>query len=194
MRVINDRHAEQLVGGRRAATRQSVRLGATRDGRLAAVDADALVAIGAAGPRMPVLTPAMTLYHCDDVRGLLFPLKVHLAPSNAFRAPGVMEGTACMEQAMDVLAAELGLDPLELRRRNHADVDQTSGEPYSVKALDGCMTRAAELAGWADRDRLREPRPTACCAAWAARCRSGGARGARLRTPRSGSARTASRS
>ena len=159
VRVINDRHAEQLVGGRRAATRQSVRLGATRDGRLVAVDADALVAIGAAGPRMPVLTPAMTLYRCDDVRGLLFPLKVNLAPSNAFRAPGVMEGTACMEQAMDVLAAELGLDPLELRRRNHADVDQKSGEPYSVKALDGCMTRAAELAGWAERDRLREPQP-----------------------------------
>ena len=111
VRVVNDRHAEQLVGGRRAATRQSVRLGASRDGRLVAVDADALVAIGASGPRMPVLTPAMTLYHCDDVRGLLFPLKVNLAPSNAFRAPGVMEGTACMEQAMDVLAARARARP-----------------------------------------------------------------------------------
>ena len=160
-RAGRQRPPRRAARRRRAAPRRARACASapSRDGRLVAVDADALVAIGAAGRRMPVLTPAMTLYHCDDVRGLLFPLKVNIAPSNAFRAPGVMEGTACMEQAMDVLAAELGLDPLELRRRNHADVDQTSGEPYSVKALDGCMTRAAELAGWADRDRLREPQP-----------------------------------
>jgi xanthine dehydrogenase YagR molybdenum-binding subunit len=64
---------------------------------------------------------------------------------------------AAVELAMDVLAAELGIDPLELRRRNHADVDPMGGGAYSGKHLLECYDRAAELAGWAGRDRLREP-------------------------------------
>ena len=46
VRLVNDRHAEQLDGGRRAATRQTMRLGADRDGTLTAIDADAVVAHG----------------------------------------------------------------------------------------------------------------------------------------------------
>ena len=78
VRVVNDRHAEQLDGGRRASTRQRVRLGARRDGTLVAVDADAVVAMGQGGWLLPVLVPAMTLYRCDNVRGMAFPLKVNL--------------------------------------------------------------------------------------------------------------------
>ena len=68
-----------------------------------------------------------------------------------------MEGTTALEQAVDVLALELGRDPLELRRLLHTDVDQESGQPYSGKRLLQCYDRAAELSGWAQRDRLREP-------------------------------------
>ena len=97
-----------------------------------------------------------------------------------------MEGTAAFEQAIDELALALDLDPLELRRRNHTDVDQVSGLPYSSKHLLACYDRAAELAGWAGRDELRDrPRRTASCAAWAAPPRSGGAAAGRRRTPRS---------
>ena len=49
----------------------------------------------------------------------------------------------------------LEMDPLELRRRNHADVDQVSGLPYSSKQLLACHDRAAELAGWEEREQLR---------------------------------------
>ena len=159
VRLVNDRHAEQLDGGRRAATRQTVRLGARRDGTIVAIDADAVIAMGQGGWVFPVLIPARTLYRCADVRALTFPVKTNLRAQNAFRAPGVMEGTAVFEQAIDELAAALELDPLELRRRNHADVDQVSGKPYSSKQLLACYDRAAELAGWSDRDALREPQP-----------------------------------
>ena len=157
VRLVNDRHAEQLDGGRRGATRQTVRLGATRDGTLTAIEADAVVATGQGGWEMPVLIPARTLYRCADVRALTFFAKTNLRAQNAFRAPGVMEGTAVFEQAMDELALALGMDPLELRRRNHTDVDQVSGLPYSSKHLLACYDRAAELAGWDERDALREP-------------------------------------
>ena len=155
VRLVNDRHAEQLDGGRRAATRQTVRLGARRDGTITAIDADAVIAMGQGGWVFPVLIPARTLYRCADVRALTFPVKTNLRAQHAFRAPGVMEGTAAFEQAIDELALALDLDPLELRRRNHADVDQESGLPYSSKQLLACYDRAAELAGWAGREMLR---------------------------------------
>ena len=159
VRLVNDRHAEQLDGGRRGATIQTVRLGARRDGTITAIDADAILAMGQGGWVMPVLIPARTLYRCDDVRALTFPAKTNLRAQNAFRAPGVMEGTAGFEQAIDELALALDMDPLELRRRNHADLDQASGSPYSSKQLIACYDRAAELAGWANRDLLRKPQP-----------------------------------
>ena len=158
VRLVNDRHAEQLDGGRRAWTRQSVRLGARRDGTIVAVDADAVVAMGQGGWVMPVLLPALTLYRVEHARAMTFPVKTNLRPQNAFRAPGVMEGVTVFEQAVDELAAALELDPLELRRRNHVEVDQESGLPYSSKALLACYERAAELAGWSERERLRGDR------------------------------------
>lgn len=158
VRLVNDRHAEQLDGGRRAATRQTVRLGGRRDGTITAIDADAVIAMGQGGWVFPVLIPARTLYRCADVRALTFPAKTNLRAQHAYRAPGVMEGTAVFEQAIDELALALDLDPLELRRRNHADVDQVSGLPYSSKQLLACYDRAAELAGWAGREELRTPR------------------------------------
>ena len=113
--------------------------------------------MGQGGWMFPVVSPARTLYRCADVRALTFPAKTNLRAQNAFRAPGVMEGVAAFEQAMDELALALGLDPLDLRRRNHVDVDQVSGLPYSSKQLLACYDRAAELAGWNRRDELREP-------------------------------------
>jgi len=157
VRLVNDRHAEMLDGGRRAATHQTVRLGAGRDGILTAIEAEAVVAMGQGGWVFPVLNPARTLYRCADVGALTFPAKTNLRAQNAFRAPGVMEGTAVFEQAIDELALALDLDPLELRRRNHVDVDQVSGLPYSSKQLLACYDRAAELAGWDRREELRAP-------------------------------------
>ena len=157
VRLVNDRHAEQLDGGRRAATRQSVRLGARRDGTIVAVDADAVVAMGQGGWVFPVLVPALTLYRCDDVRAMTFPVKTNLRAQNAFRAPGVMEGTAVFEQAIDELAAALGIEPLELRRRNHVDVDQVQRAAVLEQAAARLLRPGGGARRLGDRDALREP-------------------------------------
>jgi xanthine dehydrogenase YagR molybdenum-binding subunit len=156
IRLVNDRHGEMLDGGRRFSTQQTYRLGASSDGTLTAIEAEAVLAMGQGGWAMPTLIPARTLYRCADVGALSFPARTNLRPVNAFRAPGVMEGTTVFEQAIDELALALRMDPLELRRRNHADVDQVSGLPYSSKQLLACYDRAAELAGWDGRERLRD--------------------------------------
>ncbi len=157
VRLVNDRHAEQLDGGRRSWTRQTVKLGARRDGTIVAVESAALISMGLGGWVFPVNQPALNLYAVEHARGMEFPLQTNLRAHNAFRAPGVTEGVTVFEQAVDELAAALELDPLELRRHNHVERDQQSGLPYSSKHLLACYDRAAELADWADRDRLREP-------------------------------------
>jgi CO/xanthine dehydrogenase Mo-binding subunit len=155
VRVFNDRRAEGVATGHRAASMQSYRIGARRDGTLTAIDATAVIAIGHSSAFPPfVLVPASTLYRCANVRTQAFPIRLNLCYSNAFRAPGVMEGSFGFEQAIDELAEALDMDPLELRRRNNVDVDQGSGLPYSSKGLEQAMDRAAELAGWSDRHAL----------------------------------------
>jgi CO/xanthine dehydrogenase Mo-binding subunit len=156
VRLALGRHEDQLVGGRRAWTRQTVTIGARRDGTLAGIELAAVVAMGAAGWIFPVGEPALSLYACPNVRAMIFPVRTSLRAQNAFRAPGVVEGVTVLEQAMDELARALEMDPLELRRANHVELDQGSGLPYSSKRLLACYDRAAELAGWAERDALRE--------------------------------------
>ena len=159
VRLALGRHEEQVVGGRRAWTRQTVTLGARRDGTLAAIELAAVVDMGAGGWIFPVAEPALAIYACPDVRTMVFPVRTSVRAQNAFRAPGVVEGVTVLEQAMDELAAALEMDPLELRRRNHVDHDQGSGLPYSSKRLLACYDRAAELAGWETRDALRSAQP-----------------------------------
>jgi xanthine dehydrogenase YagR molybdenum-binding subunit len=156
VRVFNDRRAESVAAGHRAATIQTYRIGAKRDGTLVAIEGTAVIAIGVKGWTFPVLVPMSTLYRCDNVRTQVFPVKLNLGFSNAFRAPGVMEGTFGFEQAMDELAAALDLDPIELRLKNGIELDQDSGKPYTSKGLHQAMERAAELAGWASRQELAE--------------------------------------
>ena len=159
VRLALSRHEDQLVGGRRARTRQTVTIGARRDGTLAGIELGAVVEMGAAGWIFPVAEPALSLYACENVRAMTFPVRTSIRAQNAFRAPGVTEGVTVLEQAMDELAAALDLDPLELRRLNHVERDQGSGLPYSSKRLLACYDRAAELADWAQRHTLRGPQP-----------------------------------
>ncbi|RDH77249.1 xanthine dehydrogenase family protein molybdopterin-binding subunit [Mycolicibacterium moriokaense] len=73
-------------------------------------------------------------------------------PSPCFmRGPGEAPGLFALEVAMDEMAEALGLDPLEVRIRNHADLDQPTGKPWSGKHLLDCYRSAAERFGWAQR-------------------------------------------
>jgi xanthine dehydrogenase YagR molybdenum-binding subunit len=69
----------------------------------------------------------------------------------AFRAPGFAEGTFGLECLIDLLAARLDLDPLELRRRNYADSNE--GTPFSSKNLADCYRLAEKH--WERRREVR---------------------------------------
>jgi CO/xanthine dehydrogenase Mo-binding subunit len=155
VRLVYTRRDEHTTTGYRAPTVQSYRIGADAEGTLLGIEGSAVIGVGQHGWVFPVLNPSETLYECTNVRSMVLPVKLNLGFSNAFRAPGVMEGTFGFEQALDELAEELGIDPLEIRLRNEATLEQGSGNPYTSKHLGTCHRRAAELAGWAGRDELR---------------------------------------
>ena len=114
------RREENLDAGNRNATVQRLRLGARSDGTLTAIDGDYVLPIGFDGWLASPAGPAQLLYACEHVRTAVRGAKVNTPPMKAFRAPGFVEGTFALECALDELAADLGVDPLELRRRNYA--------------------------------------------------------------------------
>ena len=67
------------------------------------------------------------------------------------RAPGEATGSIVLESAIDEAAFACGIDPLEFRLKNYAEVEPTTGKPFSSKALRQCYARAAERFGWAGR-------------------------------------------
>src|SRR5258707_15826977 len=80
----------------------------------------------------------------------LVPLDV--APGTFMRAPGVATGMYALELAMDELAVKLGIDPIELRVKNHAEVYLGTSRAWSSKHLLECYEKAAEKFGWALRN------------------------------------------
>ncbi|MBB5318409.1 xanthine dehydrogenase family protein molybdopterin-binding subunit [Tunturibacter empetritectus] len=77
--------------------------------------------------------------------------RVNLPTPCFMRGPGEAPGLFALEAAMDELADESGLDPVDLRRRNHVDFDQASGKPWSSKHLLECYDQAALRFGWNHR-------------------------------------------
>ena len=97
------------------------------------------------------------LYKCDNVTVSFKLAQLDLTAPADMRAPGAAWGLFALESAMDELAVELEIDPLELRLRNHAETDQVRNVPFSSKALRDCYTQGAERVGWS----RRKPEPRA---------------------------------
>jgi CO/xanthine dehydrogenase Mo-binding subunit len=153
VRCALTRREENLATGNRNATIQRLRAGARSNGTLVALEGEFVNAIGWKGFSGPTYGPMEMLYACENVRTVTHGAKLNLPPNAAFRAPGFVEGTFGLECVLDELAARLELDPLELRRRNHADNDLVDGRPFSSKNLLECYRRAEPH--WSRRDDVR---------------------------------------
>ena len=142
VRCALSRREENIVSGNRNATIQRVVAAARSDGTLTALRGEYICSLGWGGWLPSTAGPMQMLYACENVRTIEYGAKLNLPPMAAFRAPGYVEGTWAVECLIDKVAAELDIDPLELRRRNYADADPTDGRPYSAKNLMECYRRA----------------------------------------------------
>ncbi len=143
--------------GHREEQVQQIALGATEDGRLTAI---AHVKMSGTSPfddwAEPSCSVSSMMYQCPNYEGTYQLVRLNTMTPTFTRGPGETSGAFALECALDELAYKLGLDPIELRLRNYAEVDPASGEPWSSNALKECYARGAELFGWSRRN--PEPR------------------------------------
>jgi xanthine dehydrogenase YagR molybdenum-binding subunit len=139
--------------GYRPYTVQRVALGAARDGALLAILHDAYQETSTYEEYTEALLNATRFLHsCQNVytRHRLAPMNVHTP--TWMRAPGEVSGIFALECAMDELAAELNIDPVELRLRNEPEQDEFKNLPFSSRSTRECYRVAAERFGWSRRD------------------------------------------
>ena len=143
----------QMFGlGYRPATRQQVQLATHPDGSLASLRHDVLQA----SSRFEEYAEgsarwSAVLYKCANV-GLTHRLaRLDVMTPTSMRAPGAANGVFALEVALDEMAYEAGLDPIELRLRSYADHSGLDGKPFSSKSLRACYEQGAARFGWAGR-------------------------------------------
>jgi xanthine dehydrogenase YagR molybdenum-binding subunit len=145
---------EQMYGpvGHRAPTRQRLRIGADRKGRLTALSHHAKTVSSAFDDFFePAADASHTLYASPAIKTSHEVVRVDSGTPLFMRAPGEATGSIALESAMDELAFACGMDPLEFRIRNYAEVEPMSGRPFSSKALRECYAQGAARFGWAKR-------------------------------------------
>ena len=137
----------------RAETRHRIQLGAGRDGKLMALRhegwelssrADAYAVGGT--------TTTTRLYNCPNVDSKVSIVRADRNTPGFMRSPPEVPYMFALESAMDELAYQLKIDPIELRRINDTTKEPIGGKPYTSRSLMACFDEGAKAFGWADRN------------------------------------------
>lgn len=140
--------------GHRPLTQQRMRLGATHDGKLVSIQHDVLQPTSLVDTYVEQCTGVTTmLYSCENVTANQTLVPMNIGTPTPMRGPGIVPGLFPLESAMDELAIQLNLDPLELRLKNYSEQDESfsPARPYSSKRLRECYQTGAEKFGWSKR-------------------------------------------
>jgi xanthine dehydrogenase YagR molybdenum-binding subunit len=141
------------ISGYRTPTIQRLRLGATREGRLTAIAHDVVEqssTVREFAEQTAVATRMM--YAAPNLRTTHRLARLDVPTPFWMRAPGKCPGMYALESAIDELAVELGVDPIELRLRNEPELDPETGHRFSSRNLVACLREGAERFGWYGRD------------------------------------------
>jgi carbon-monoxide dehydrogenase large subunit len=147
---------------------QTVTLGGRRDGTLLAYRLDVLQDCGAYtrfGAFLPMLTTMMApgVYALDRVEVRARSVVTNTTPIGAYRGAGRPEATAAIERAVDLFAAEIGMDPADVRRRNlrppfTEPLTTPTGATYDSGDYPAALERVLQAAGYAELRREQAAR------------------------------------
>ena len=154
VKLVLTRKQMYTSNGYRPRTVQTVRLGAHPDGTLTALRHDGISqnSKGNFGEYCEPSALASELLYAVPNNAVSHRLvAVNQGFPTYMRAPGESPGVFALESAMDELAYQAKLDPLELRLRNYTETDEHEGKPFSSKKLRECYAQGAELFGWSRR-------------------------------------------
>ncbi|CAM4090444.1 xanthine dehydrogenase family protein molybdopterin-binding subunit [Nocardia ninae] len=153
IRVILNREQMFYGTGLREEQEQRVTLVCDADGRFTGLRHHKLSVTSHfddwAEPSLEVASKAYGIPHWEGQYRLI---KGNTMTPTFMRGPGEASGMIALECAIDELADQLEVDPVELRLRNHAAVDPESGNPWSSDGYLDCLRLAAERFGWDGRN------------------------------------------
>jgi putative selenate reductase molybdopterin-binding subunit len=163
-------HADEFVSGLRHTHVLHLKTGVRRDGTIVA-NQMALIASTGAYATHPLTSPcssyfpALSLYPCPNMRYIAEILYTNLPPSGTAHSYSMPQEFFALECHMDEIAKQLGMDALEIRRRNwfqagdtHLLVREARGEQFSTEScgLPECLRTVAEKLNWRERRRSAE--------------------------------------
>jgi xanthine dehydrogenase YagR molybdenum-binding subunit len=137
----------------RAETRHQIQLGASRDGKLTALRHEGWEISSRPDAYAVGGTKTTTrLYACPNVESLVSIVRADRNTPGFMRSPPEVPYMFALESAMDELAVQLKMDPIELRRINDTDKEPIKGNPYTSRSLMACYDEAAKAFGWDKRN------------------------------------------
>jgi len=160
-KIVFTREESQIASSPRHEMEISVRVGATKDGRIRGMDVYTLSNTGAYGEHGPT-TVGLSGHKSIPLYGALdaFRFDYEVVYSNvmsagAYRGYGATQGIFAVESAVNELAAKLDMDPVHLREMNMVREGQAMpayyGEMNTSCALDRCIAKAKEMIGWEEK-------------------------------------------
>jgi xanthine dehydrogenase YagR molybdenum-binding subunit len=143
--------------GHREEQEQRITIGARRDGRLTAIRHEKLSITSPFDDwAEPATEVSSQLYACENFEGSHRLIHGNTMTPTFTRGPGESVASFVLETAMDELAQELGIDPVDLRIQDHAAADPR-GNAWTSDGLEQCLRRGAERFGWQGRTTERSP-------------------------------------
>ena len=159
VKLVLSRQQMYTSNGFRPATVQKLAFGVGADGTFQSIRHDGISQTSqpVLGEFVePVALATEMLYACPNVAITHRAVAVNQGLPTYMRAPGEASGVFALESALDEIAAELKIDPIELRLKNHAEQDPSEDLPFSSKRLRECYAQGAAAFGW--ERRTPEPR------------------------------------
>ena len=153
VRIVLSREGVYRVVGGRTLTEQRVAIGAQEDGRFSTLIQTGVVAMGRHNNMPePFILPARSAYAAGAFKLDVETAQLDMLANTFMRAPGESVGTFALESAVDELANQMGIDPIELRIRNEPEKDPTSETPFSSRNIVEAYRAGAERFGWGARN------------------------------------------
>ncbi len=159
VRLVLTRMEEMSAATPAPETRVRLKLGARSDGTLHALDAEMVTDNGCFPASMGVLAGVLlgSHYKFPHLRVEGIEVLTHRASTGAYRAPSAPQAAFALESAMDELARELGIDPIELRLRNasHPGDPMAMGAPWPSMGLTEVLEAVQSHPLWQQREQIR---------------------------------------
>jgi xanthine dehydrogenase YagR molybdenum-binding subunit len=153
VKLVLSRRMTFQAAGHRARTQQRVRLGATREGRLVSLQHDYVYERSMLESYHENCGEATAYqYSVPNLRVKFGRAKRHIGTPSDMRGPGAVPGLFATESALNELADQLRIDPVQLRKNNEPKIDEGLKLPFSSRHLVECLDLGAEKFGWSNRN------------------------------------------